>query len=126
MSERVEKRAHDISPIILQEVKNPMPKRKAPPPMTPPVQPQKSNIFALGKLAETSQVTFLPSVRIELLSNKQAVIDGCKGILEYSDCCIRLSADRMILKFTGTNLEIKCLTDQSAVIEGFLLTVEYQ
>ena len=103
-----------------------MAKRKLPPQMTPLVQPPKSNIFALGKLAETSQVTFLPMVRVELLSNKQAVVDGCKGILEYSDCCIRLSADRLILKFTGQNLEIKCLTDGGAVIEGCLLSVEYQ
>ena len=84
------------------------------------------NIFGLGKLAESSQVTFLPKVRVELLSNKQAVVEGCKGILEYSDCCIRLNADRLILKFSGQNLEIKCFTDNSAIIEGFLLSVEYQ
>ena len=103
-----------------------MSKRK-PLPQTPPSsQPEKSNIFALGRLAESSRVGFLPMVRVELLSNKQAVVDGCRGILEYSDSCIRLSADRLILKFTGRDLEIKCLTDSSAVIEGFLLAVEYQ
>lgn len=84
------------------------------------------NIFGLGKFMESSQVTFLPKVRVELLSNKQAVIEGCKGILEYSDCCIRLSADRLILKFSGQNLEIKCFTDNSAIIEGFLMSIEYQ
>ena len=95
-----------------------------------PKSPQTScgggNIFGLGKLAQSSQVTFLPKVRVELLSNKQAVVEGCKGILEYSDTCIRLNADRLILKFSGHSLEMKCFTDNSAIIEGFLLSVEYQ
>ena len=108
------------------EVKLLMSKRRPAAQSSPSPQPEKSNIFALGRMAESSRVGFLPMVRVELLSNKQAVVDGCKGILEYSDSCIRLSADRLILKFTGRDLEIKCLTDSSAVIEGFLLAVEYQ
>ncbi len=103
-----------------------MPKRKIPRQQQPPAPVQKSNIFALGRVAEESRVAFLPMVRVELLSNKQAVVDGCRGILEYSDTCIRLSADRLIVKFTGHDLEIKCLTDSGAVIEGCLLAVEYQ
>lgn len=81
--------------------------------------------FLLTKGLEEPAAAFLSQVRVELLSNRQAVVDGCRGIIEYSDSCIRLSTPRLILKFTGTGLEIKALTDASAIVEGTILSVEY-
>ena len=68
---------------------------------------------------------FLPPVRVELLGNRQAIVDGCRGIIEYSDSCIRLSTDRLILKFTGTGLTIKSLSDSGVIVEGTVLALEY-
>ena len=101
-----------------------MPRKPTPPPSQPEAK-AKPNIFGLGQGLEESAVAFLPGVRVEVLSNKQAIVDGCRGIIEYSDTLIRLSADRLILKFTGTDLEIKCLSQQNMVIEGQILSVEY-
>ena len=78
----------------------------------------------MGGLEEPA-AAFLSQVRGELLGNRQAVVEGCRGIIEYSDSCIRLSTPRLILKFTGTGLEIKALTDTSAIVEGTILSVEY-
>ena len=61
----------------------------------------------------------------ELLGNRQAIVDGCRGIIEYSDSCIRLSTDRLILKFTGTGLTIKSLSDSGVIVEGTVLALEY-
>lgn len=81
--------------------------------------------FLLTKGLEEPAAAFLAQVRVELLGNRQAVVDGCKGIIEYSDSCIRLSTSRLILRFTGTGLEIRALTDSSAIVEGTILSVEY-
>ena len=81
--------------------------------------------FLLTGSIEEPAVAFLSPVRVELLGNRQAVVEGCRGIIEYSDSCIRLSTPRLILKFTGTGLEIKALTDTSAIVEGTILSVEY-
>ena len=78
----------------------------------------------MGGLEEPA-AAFLSQGRVELLGNRQAVVEGCRGIIEYSDSCIRLSTPRLILKFTGTGLEIKALTDTSAIVEGTILSVEY-
>ena len=86
---------------------------------------KKKKPFLLVKGLEEPAVAFLPPVRVELLGNRQAVVDGCKGIIEYSDSCIRLSTPRLILKFTGTGLEIRALTDSSAIVEGTILSLEY-
>lgn len=81
--------------------------------------------FLLTKGLEEPATAFLAQGRVELLGNRQAMVDGCKGIIEYSDSCIRLSTARLILKFTGVGLEIKALTDTSAIVEGTILSVEY-
>lgn len=81
--------------------------------------------FLLAKGLEEPAAAFLAPVRVELLGNRQAVVDGCKGIIEYSDSCIRLSTSRLILRFTGTGLEIRALTESSAIVEGTILSVEY-
>ena len=49
----------------------------------------------------------------------------CRGIIEYSDTCIRLSAQGLILKFTGTGLEIRAFTDSEAIVAGTILGLEY-
>lgn len=63
--------------------------------------------------------------QIELAGNREAVIDGCQGILEYDENIIKLAAGKMSVKFTGRNLQIKVLTHDSAVIEGFISNIEF-
>lgn len=63
--------------------------------------------------------------QIELAGNREAVIDGCQGILEYDENIIKLTTGKMSIKFTGRGLQIKILTHDSAVIEGFIGNIEF-
>jgi sporulation protein YqfC len=63
--------------------------------------------------------------QIELGGNREAVIDGCQGILEYSEDSIKLAAGKLNMLFTGRGLQIKVLTHDSAVIEGFITSIEF-
>lgn len=65
------------------------------------------------------------AVRIEIMGNRRAVIDGCHGIVEYSDGLIRLQSGDGMIRFTGSSLSISCLTEDSAVIEGVITSLEY-
>lgn len=92
----------------------------------PPRQPgEKKKPFLLTGAAEEPAVAFLSPVRVELLGNRQAVVDGCRGIIEYSDSCIRLSAQGLILRFTGTGLELRAFTEKEAIVSGTILGLEY-
>lgn len=62
---------------------------------------------------------------IEMLGNRRVVIDGCQGIIEYGDDIVRLSTTSGVLRFTGRSLSLNCLTQDSAVIEGFILSIEF-
>lgn len=62
---------------------------------------------------------------IQITGNRTAVIDGCDGIMDYDDEKVILRTGRLTVRFLGRGLRLKRLTEDSAVIEGFLTTVEY-
>ena len=76
---------------------------------------------ALKKTGETLRETaaeLLPPMRVELLSDREAVVDGCRGILEYSECCIRLCTGALTVRFTGEGLTMRSFGGTGAVVEG--------
>lgn len=62
---------------------------------------------------------------IEVISNRSAVIQGTKGILEYNDDLIRISLDDFEVQFYGTKLTIQCLSQDSLEIKGTINRIEY-
>ncbi len=62
---------------------------------------------------------------IELLGNRQAVVEGSQGILEYGDDVVRVRAGKLAVRFRGRNLKIRCMTADSLVVEGFLLGMDF-
>lgn len=63
--------------------------------------------------------------RMELNGNREVVIDGCRGVLEYDDTVVRINTGRMVVKFSGRGLSLKCLTPDSLIVEGFILMIEF-
>lgn len=62
---------------------------------------------------------------IEIISNYCALIDGCKSILEYDDSVVKLSLGKSAVTIRGNNLSIKSLSMEQAMVEGFILCVEF-
>ena len=62
---------------------------------------------------------------IELTGNRFAVVDGCDGIVDYNDERVVLRTGRLTVNFSGRNLRLKRLTENSAVVEGFISSLEY-
>ena len=65
------------------------------------------------------------AARVELSGNRRAVVEGCQGILEYEEGVIRLNTTSGIVRFMGRDLRMNCLTEDSAVVTGFILSVEF-
>ena len=63
--------------------------------------------------------------RVELTGNRRAVVEGCRGILEYEDDTIRLNTTSGIVRFICRDLGMSCLTEDSAVVTGCILSVEF-
>ena len=83
-----------------------------------------ARLHSLEEQVTGSASALLPALRVELLENRQAVVDGCRGILESSDRCIRLSGGKLILRFTGSGMDLRAFREGSAIVSGRIASVE--
>lgn len=65
------------------------------------------------------------SVRTEICSNRCATIEGCDGVLDYTDDEVCVKAGRLKISVVGRDLRLTILTDCTAVIEGFITGIQY-
>ena len=62
---------------------------------------------------------------IELSGNREALVDGCRGVLQYEDDVIRLSTGRRVVRFQGSGLMIRTMQQNQLLICGTILSVEF-
>ena len=63
--------------------------------------------------------------KISINSNKEAVIEGCRSIIEYQDDRIKLNLGNKTVLFTGRNLSIDSLTVNGVVLSGIITGLEF-
>ncbi len=62
---------------------------------------------------------------IEISGNKEVVIEGCQGVLEYSDCRIALNTGKLTVRICGANLTITSMQNGQAIVKGTITGVDY-
>ena len=73
-----------------------------------------------------SPMDFLKSkCHIEIEGNNTVVLEGSKGVLEYSEECIRISVDAYIVSFEGRGLTLKCISPTALTIKGSILNISF-
>lgn len=80
------------------------------------------------KISDTLELppSVLPGVpQLELSGNREAVVEGCKGILQYEESVIRLCTGRFVIRFTGTDLVIRSMQSGLVQICGTILSVDF-
>lgn len=88
-------------------------------------------VWGIGRIERLAHKLELPSsvlanvTHMELNGNTQVTVDGCGGILEYSAEVIRVKTGKMVTKFSGRNLQIRCLSEDSLLVEGFVMAIEF-
>ena len=68
---------------------------------------------------------FSQKPNIEISSNTWAVIEGSKGVMEYSDKIIRINLGDFTVAFIGRDMSLKCISPTSMEIEGFFTNIEF-
>lgn len=74
---------------------------------------------------DTAPVVLSGTAQIELSGNREAVVDGCQGILQYEDTVIRVSTGRLIVRFTGADLCIRTMQQNQILICGTIASVDF-
>ncbi len=81
------------------------------------------NMFFSG--LEIPEIVSKSCAHIELFANTQACIEGCRGIVEYSDDKIVLNLGSTCAKFTGNELYIRSFDGEAAVLCGTFCSIEF-
>ena len=62
---------------------------------------------------------------IELYGNKQAIIEGAKGVVDYSEDFLKIDLGNICLKITGTNLVIESFIYEQVDVKGEIVALEF-
>ncbi len=63
--------------------------------------------------------------RIEFYGNDECVVDGLKSIIKYSADEIILNVGKVAVKFLGDDLHINSFSTEGAVVNGFIISMEF-
>lgn len=70
----------------------------------------------------------LPEIKgpiITICGNREASVDGCRGVIDYHDDRIKLRITGGSVTFLGSGLCISAFSESSAVISGNLQNIEF-
>lgn len=62
---------------------------------------------------------------VEISGNREAIIEGCQGVLEYGDSLIALNTGRLTVRICGCGLTIVSMQNGQAIIKGTITGVDY-
>lgn len=68
---------------------------------------------------------FADEAKIEMLGNRELIVDGCKGVVEYGENLIKLSLGGNVLSLSGDNLVINSFDNSVAVISGQICEISF-
>ena len=64
--------------------------------------------------------------RISVCGDKEIYIENHKGIMEYTDCSIRIKTDKAVVHINGSDLRIIVLESDRMVVNGEFQSVDYK
>ena len=98
---------------------------------------QMSQKIKLGKAAIKSKIKLFSSAmdipedpfgkasRITLIGSKEAIVDGCFGIIEYSENLVKINTSSGPLSFFGTDFTVCDYSCNSITLRGNILNIEF-
>ena len=78
-----------------------------------------------ARLLDLPETSLTDGPTLEVGANREAVLDGCRGILEYTRQEIRIAVREMTLRFTGDDLCICAMDGGSLTIRGLIRAIEF-
>ncbi len=62
---------------------------------------------------------------IEMSGNREVIVEGCMGVLEYSEKIIALNTGRLTVRLCGCDMTILSMQGSQAIIKGIITAVEF-
>lgn len=84
--------------------------------------PWKQRLQALSAFGARTE---LSPPRVELCADKQAVIEGCVGVLACNETGVRLNCGALVLELEGESLCLNHLSDALVSVSGSITALRY-
>ena len=62
---------------------------------------------------------------IELSGNREVLIEGSRGVLEYTPETVRVNTVGMMITVSGRELNLRCISASALIIDGFITGLEF-
>ncbi len=62
---------------------------------------------------------------IEMIGNREFMIESCKGVIEYTQETVRISAGRYVIRLTGRGLTLTGMKESSLHVSGVITIIEF-
>ena len=62
---------------------------------------------------------------IELNGNRELLLEGGRGVLEYTPSVIRVNTADMIVTVSGRELDLRCISASALIIDGFITDIGF-
>ena len=86
---------------------------------------KKSVIQSVGELRNIFPPELTNASTLQVVGSRELTIDGCRGIVEYSDYSIKIKTTDGTVMIEGHSLNIKYLSVSSVVIEGRITGIDF-
>ena len=63
--------------------------------------------------------------RTEIIGKSNVCVENFRGILDYSENCVKVNTTVGIIKIDGDSLYIESITDEGISVKGNIVRVEY-
>ncbi len=69
---------------------------------------------------------FIDEPKIEMSGNREMIVDGCKGVVEYDETMIKLSLGDSVISILGDSLVIQSFDSSVAIINGTIIDISFE
>ncbi len=93
---------------------------------------QKKRMAAQKRQIDANRALDLPEMirrdvpHIEMQGNREVIIEGAKGVLEYTSDQIKLNAGSCVIRFSGSSLTIRAYSETQTEISGDILQIDFE
>lgn len=71
-------------------------------------------------------ITFTNQPHLEITGTGECVVDGLKGIVEYTKEKIKINLGKYFVTFWGDELYINSFSHEGAVVQGNIISLEFE
>lgn len=85
----------------------------------------KNKLKFFGTPDDVIDMDIVKGAHIELFSNKELILEGCRGVFEYDENYIRLRLAKGSMVLCGSNFDIRLYEENTITIKGNISTIEF-